>query len=223
LDFQIEELPLILAMVVVGCLKWHICFCNSFLIKRSSYFSPINEWNWASIYGLDSSSKLQGSLHSDAETWKKHFRLISTPHVLISLHDCHGWSLFLLWLFFLLLELLKQLTSTVLSTSFSCCKFFMDIFPVAFTTCSASKCDTSGVLWRNFFSGSRRPFLCLMGRCFACTGTKLSRNPTSWLQLEWRFSLLFDLTLSLPTSVFSPTKLLCHFFDRILGNFWEFL
>jgi uncharacterized protein with PQ loop repeat len=45
LDFQIEELPLILAMVVVGCLKWHICFCNSFLIKRSRYFSPINEWN----------------------------------------------------------------------------------------------------------------------------------------------------------------------------------
>ncbi len=66
LDFQIEELPLILAMVVVGCLKWHICFCNYFLIKRSSYFSAINEWNEASIYGLDSSSKLQGSLHSDA-------------------------------------------------------------------------------------------------------------------------------------------------------------
>lgn len=155
--------------------------------------------------------------------WKKHLRLISTPHVLISLHDWHGWSLFLLWLFLLLLELLKQLTSTVLFTSFSCCKFFMDIFFSGFYHMFCIQVCHQWCALKEFFSGSRRPFLCLMGRCFACTGTKLSWNPTSWLQLEKRFSLLFDLTLSLLTSVFSPTKLLHHFFDRILGNFWEFL
>jgi hypothetical protein len=72
---------------------------------------------------------------------------------------------------------------------------------------------------KEFFSGSRRPFLCLMGRCFACTGTKLSWNPTSWLQLEWRFSLLFDLTLSL---LFWPVFFLWqNYFVIFLIEYWE--
>lgn len=151
--------------------------------------------------------------------WKKHLRLISTPHVLISLHDWHGWSLFLLWLFLLLLELLKQLTSKVLLTNFSRCKFFVDIFSSGFYHMFCIQVCHQWCALKEFFAGSRRPFLCLMGRCFACTGTKLSWNPTSWLQLEWRFSLLFYLTLSLPTSVFSPSSFFWQKFGKLFGIF----
>jgi hypothetical protein len=106
-----------------------------------------------------------------------------------------------------------------LLTSFSCCKFFMDIFSSGFYHMFCIQVCLQWCALKEFFSGSRRPFLCLMGRCFACTGTKLSWNPTSWLQLEWRFSLLFDLTLSL---LFWPVFFLWqNYFVIFLIEYWE--